>query len=399
MNNGGVNLDRPSTGRPRSETERGALPKRSGLLLAAALLGGGCVEDPSPLKYESPGPYSVGNSHFEIVDAARSRSLWVEVWYPAAESTRAAAAAGQPAEEFLVPGADRETYAKLLREAPQPGPTLRNHSALDAEPDRSSSSWPLVLFSHCMSCTRFSSFSLAERLAGHGIAVAAPDHTGGTLFDSLKGSAAFLTPDFLETRAADMRFLLDVLLDSGAGEVPSPLQGRFDADRVGIFGHSFGGATAGLVLNQDSRFKAGVAIAVPMENPLLPGPGMAAVRVPVLFLLAQEDNMVYDIGNTYIRKNFEAANSPAWKVEVADAGHMSFSDICKITDRYPAGCGEGERQTRPGEKFTYLDPSTARGIGQAYVAAFFSGTLMDEKTGIEYLAAARPANLVQVGSR
>ncbi|MBI2058948.1 MAG: prolyl oligopeptidase family serine peptidase [Nitrospirae bacterium] len=368
-------------------------------ITAAALLVGCSIDSPSPLKYESPGPYPVGNAHFEVTDAARSRTFWVEVWYPAVGSARAGASVGEPAEQFLVPGADHDTYAGLLRAAPQPGPTLVKHSATDAEADTSTAPWPLVLFSHCMSCTRFSSFSLAERLASHGIAVAAPDHTGGTLFDSLKGSAAFLTPDFLETRARDMEFLLDVLVDADSAEVPAALRGRFDSSRVGIFGHSFGGATAGLVLNQDSRFKAGLAIAVPMENPLLPGPTMAVIRVPVLFLLAKEDNMVYEIGNTYIRKNFDTANQPAWKVEVADAGHMSFSDICKVTDRYPAGCGEGERQTKPGEKFTYLDPAIARSIGQAYVTAFFSAHLKGEPAGLDFLSAPRPEALVEVRSR
>ncbi|MBI2890808.1 MAG: prolyl oligopeptidase family serine peptidase [Nitrospirae bacterium] len=349
--------------------------------------------------FESAGPYPVGNTRFRLTDEARARTLWIEVWYPAAESARPEAEKGRPVEDFLSDATDRATYANLLAAAPQPGPSVEHHSAQDGAPDPARAPWPLALFSHCMSCTRFSSFSLAERLASHGIVVAAPDHTGGTLFDSLRGEAAFLTPDFLDTREQDMHVLLDTLLTPASAQVPETLRGRFDARRVGIYGHSFGGATTGLALTRDSRYRAGLAIAVPMESPLLPGPLLEEIHVPVFFLLAVEDNMIFEIGNTYIRKNFEAAHPPAWKVEVTDAGHMSFSDFCKITENYTAGCGEGMRQTRQGEAFQYLDIQTGRAIGQAYVAAFFAAHLKDDADGRAYLDQAHPEGLVAIASK
>lgn len=370
------------------------------LVLLSVSAGLACRNDPDRgEKYFGAGSHPVGNLRSELHDSARSRSLRVEIWYPAEESYRAEAEAGHPVEEFLPEGPDRETYRKLLAEAPDPGPSRTAYSAPGAAPDTSIAPWPLVLFSHCMSCVRFAAFSIAERLASHGFAVAAPDHTGGTIFDSLAGNAAFLTPDFLETRAADMRFLLDTLLDAGAVAIPEAIRGRFDSSRVGIFGHSFGGATAGMALKQDARYKAGLAIAVPMASPLLPGVTMAEIHPPVLFLLAVEDNMIFEIGNRFIRGNFEDANPPAWMIEVADAGHMSFSDICRITENYPAGCGHGMRQTGSGEAFTYIDQSTGIDVARGYVTAFFSAYLRGEKRAEEYLARGRPEMGVEISHR
>lgn len=68
---------------------------------------------------------------------------------------------------------------------------------------------------------------------------------------------------------------------------------------MGVFGHSFGGVTAGMVLTEDTRPRAGLALAVPMENPLLPGVVVADLQVPLLFVRAIEDNSITEIGNDF----------------------------------------------------------------------------------------------------
>jgi predicted dienelactone hydrolase len=254
----------------------------------------------------------------------------------------------------------------------------------------------VLVFSHCHTCTRFSSFTIAERLASHGFVVAAPDHAGNTLFDDHLG----LTVDTLLLRAGDVRFVLTALLaDDAPAALPAGLHGALDASRAGVFGHSFGGVTTGQVLQDDARFRAGAAIAAPFENPLLPGVFMARIAQPVLFLVAREDNSIAEIGNQFIRMNFDAAPAPIWKVEVTDAGHWSFSDLCHLGDSFTPGCGDGVRQTVPGEPFTYLPIDTGRAIGSAYVTAFFAAALQGEEAGRAYLAGAHPADVVSVASR
>lgn len=382
-----------------------------GALLAAALAGAlaGCGDDTAPAPpaappgetyaVEAPGPHPVGRATIAIEDAARSRSLRVEIWYPAAESARAAAEAGHPLEDFAAEGAEREQLAALVAAAPDPGTRRRVHAAAGAPPAEGGP-FPVAAFSHCYNCTRFSIASVAERLASHGVAVVAPDHTGGTLFDDLAGNAAPLDAEFLEVRAGDLVFSLDRALDPAAPELPEDLRGRLDPDRVGVFGHSFGGVTAGRVLMEDARPRAGLALAVPMENPLLPGVAVAEIHVPLFFMVATEDNSIGELGNGFIRQNYEDANPPVMKAEVKDAGHWSFTDICGIVEGFDAGCTDDDaRQTIPGEPFTYLPIEEARGIAAAYTAAFFLATLTDDEAARDYLSRSRPAGTVDLVSR
>lgn len=382
-------------------------PRSALFALAALSFAAGCGgEEPAQKKkepppeapvFESAGPHPVGNATVTMDDVARGRTLRVEIWYPAVESARDEASEGFPIEEFAPEGAERDELAALVAAAPDPGTSRRAHAARGAAPAEGGP-FPVAAFSHCYNCTRWSTASIAERLASHGIAVVAPDHAGGTLPDALAGTAEPLGTAFLGVRAGDIEFALDRVLDPSAAELPAALRGSFDAARAGVFGHSFGGVTAGLVLMQDTRPKAGLALAVPMENPLLAGVTMKSLNVPIFFLVAKEDNSIGEIGNGIIRQNYKDANPPVWKAEVADAGHWSFTDICGLVPEFDAGCSEDVRQTT-GEPFTYVDIDVARGVAEAYVAAFFAATLMDDQAGYDYLAEARPEEVVTLESR
>lgn len=343
--------------------------------------------------WRKDGPFPVGHADFVLTDTARSRSLRVTVWYPAAESARTSADAGTNLADFYPVGSpEHATMTTLLATAPTSCVRATTHSAANAEP-AATTAWPLVAFSHCHTCTRFEATTIAERLASHGIAVIAPDHTGNTIFEGLAGTSAGLGAAFLQVRTDDMRFVLDQALDPTGTTLPANLRGKFDATRVGALGHSFGGVTTGKLLMVDPRPKAGMALAVPMAQPLLPGVDMAQIHVPVAFVLAREDNSILEIGNTFIRQNFADANPPAWLIEVADAGHFSFSDIAGIIASFDAGCGKGQRMADQSD-FTYIDNATARAIGARTVGAFFGHTLLGEATANEALMAAEPAGLV-----
>ena len=321
--------------------------------------------------YENPGPHPVGNATVVATDSARGRELTIELWFPADEAARAQAEQGHPVADFVADSGQRAQYQQLLDSAPAGCPSLRTRSARDAQAATApSEGWPLVVFSHCHECVRFSSFSIAERLASHGFVVAAPDHAGNTLFDGLAGTGVPLDTDFLQVRAGDVSFVLDVLLDAESVEVPEGLRGRLRADQVGVLGHSFGAVTSGLVVQDDPRVAAALAMASPMENPFLPGVLMSAIDKPVGFLVAVEDNSITEFGNRFMRDNFAASTQVAWKGEVIDAGHWSFSDVAGLHEPFLPGCGQAMRQT-DGTDFTYLDVSTANAIVQAYATAFF----------------------------
>jgi predicted dienelactone hydrolase len=343
--------------------------------------------------WRKDGAYPVGHADFVLTDAARKRTLRVTIWYPAAESARAAADAGINLADFYpVDSPEHATMTSLLAAAPATCVRAKTHSAASAEP-AATTNWPLVAFSHCHTCTRFESTTIMERLASHGIAVIAPDHTGNTIFEGLAGTSAGLTVEFLQTRTSDMQFVLDQALDPTNAAIPANLRGKFDASRIGALGHSFGGVTTGKLLMDDKRPKAGMALAVPMAQPVFPGVTMAQIHVPVGFVLAREDNSITVVGNTFIRNNYNDANPPAWLIEVADAGHFSFADIAGIISGFNAGCGAGKRMD-DGSDFTYLDNTIARGIGARLVGAFFGRTLLGEGSADEALMANEPAGVV-----
>ncbi len=164
------------------------------LCLVAAILAAACGNDAEPEldpRYESPGAFGVGNATLTMTDDSRDRTLTVEVWYPQQGSGQ-----GTPVEEFVVSTADQATYQGLLEEAPVGCPSTQAGSTRDAI-SAGDEPLPLLVFSHCHNCVRFSSFAIAERLASHGFVVAAPDHAGNTLFDDLAGTGVELNTEFL----------------------------------------------------------------------------------------------------------------------------------------------------------------------------------------------------------
>lgn len=348
--------------------------------------------------YESEGEHPAGHAIVPMTDATRSRTLVVQLWYPAAAGAKTAATAGTALEDLVDDATDKATLQKLVAGADPACTRKRVSSARDVEPF-GSGPFPLVAFSHCHGCTRFAAAKIAERLASHGFVVIAPDHTGNTLFDAQRGTNAPLNGAFLATRAADIRFVLDVALDGTSTAMPASLRGKLDAGKVGVFGHSYGAATTGLVLATDTRPKAGLAIGAPMENDLLPPAKMVDIKVPVLFLLAKEDNSISEIGNNLMRSNFKRGNPPLWLLEIEDAGHWSFSDVCALTPALTPGCGAGARQTEPGIDFHYLENDGARALAASYVAAFFAAELRGDANAKAFLGAAHPSGVVTAQGR
>jgi dienelactone hydrolase len=342
--------------------------------------------EPEPTSYADPGEYAVGNLAMELADPMGDRNLRVELWYPAAG---AAAGAGQALTDFALDDPDAASLAALVDVAPDTCVRKQTGSADAPELAAISGSLPTLVFSHCHGCARFSSFTLAEHLASHGFLVAAVDHAGSTVFDQLQDQLPPLDVATLELRRDDVLRVIDELLDPAAMNLPPEFVGLADGDRLGVFGHSFGAVTTGKVLQDDPRPRAGVAIAAPLENPLLPGVTMAAIEEPLMLFVAVEDNSITEFGNMAIRQNFSDANSPTWKLEFADTGHFSFSDLAGLSDYFAAGCGDGQRQT-DGTPFTYADPFEVRSLAAGRIAAFFALHLLGDEQALEQLEAEDP---------
>lgn len=345
---------------------------------------------------DKSGPYPVGTRRVEI--KVGSRTLPVQLWYPAVEAARAQAMAGVPLENIEPPGERHDTLAALVAKAPDGCTNKTMHAANAPAAFQREEPWPTVLFSHCLDCTRYSDFSSAEHIASWGFVVAAPDHEGGTLYDAQAGTSAGMTPEFLEVRAQDITGVIDVLIDEKSTAVPKDLRGKIDAQNLGVFGHAYGAVTAGLVLQNDERVRAGVLVAAPIETPKLGKVSIAKITQPSLFILAREDNSISEADNLALRNNYENYPNEAWLLEVIDAGHWTFSDVCGLVEEFQAGCGEGTRQSSlvTDVKFTYLDNEIGRGIGKAYTLAYFGRELTEDPVAGEYLKLPKPSQYVTI---
>lgn len=343
------------------------------------------------LAVESAGPHGVGFRRAVTTDPASARTFPLYIWYPTATPSGTF-----PVEEML-PEPDRATYAGLLAAADPGCPTRTAHATVDAAP--AADSFPVIGFSHCHECTGFSATSIAERLASHGFIVVSAEHTGNTLWNQLAGDGLPLDTATLDLRVGDLAWAITQARTASQVPAWTDLAAVADLDpaHTGVFGHSFGSVTAGMYAQ---RYDVGAAfgLAAPMQNPLLPGVDVPTLDVPLGFLVAVEDNSITELGNNLIRSNFTSAPLESWKIEVADAGHWSVSDVVGVVDGFAPGCGMGERQT-DGQPFTYLDAATGRGIAASYVTAFFRYTLQGHAGAAVYLATARPEGTVTVETR
>lgn len=330
-----------------------------GLVVCTVACGSPAV--PPDRSVEEPGPHHVGTSRIETSDSITAYTI--QLWYPTTGDESDVAVEELEAEP-------RRTQYRDMLAAASACPTRTLHVAVDGAPV--AGSFPLVVLSHCHSCTRLSNASTAVRLASHGFIALSIDHTGDTLWDQLAGHTGTLDAAGLQRRVDDVTFALTMPIANA------------DMSNVGIVGHSFGGVTAGRVAQIDERIVSAASLAAPMENPLIPGVTLAEIHKPVWFLVAKEDNSITEFGNKFIRDNFATAPGEAWKAEVADAGHWSVSDLAGLTTMFAPGCGEGVRQTDD-TAFTYMDPVVGRDLTASYVTAFFRATLQEDAGARAYL--------------
>jgi predicted dienelactone hydrolase len=142
-------------------------------------------------------------------------------------------------------------------------------------------------------------------------------------------------------RVADVDLLITEML-AASSSTDGPFAGSIDAERVGVTGHSFGGFTAlasvGGYTNDlgtlpgDDRIDAVVAMAPASE--LNSAEELEAVDVPTLLVSGTRDVTTPIDPDT--EKAWELVSGrPLWRVDLVDAGHQSFTDVCDYQQLLP----------------------------------------------------------------
>ena len=224
------------------------------------------------------GKHSIGSTIHHWTDQERKewftddpndvRQIMVQLWYPAQKTKKAE----------MTPYLDKidlrsQTMAKAGKFPPQLIKHLEltktnSHLNLKAEPE--AAPLPIIIISHGITGMRHIHTSLAEKLSNNGYLVIALDHSYDanlTIFPD--GSVADYRSDItgfpdsvsirkkqLQTRAADVQFVINQLIKIQSGKIKHQLNGYLDLNRIGVAGHSYGGGTSIMVSYLDPRVKA-----------------------------------------------------------------------------------------------------------------------------------------------
>lgn len=293
------------------------------------------------------GPHHVGATMLDLKDTSRAdpwvpsdpaRELMVTMWYPT-DATRGTTIRYETTAESegYVAGKHLEDYV-----APDSLSEVSTHAYLDAPPAGQPHSLPLIVLSPGYTAQRSSLTSLAEDLASHGYVVATIDHTYETyaiqFSDGRIATCATCAiddqdtffPKLFQVHAADVSFVLNEL----TGTYPVWSGARLiDASRIGMAGHSAGGAAALSTMLADSRVDAGVDMDGTTYDQL-PGGGLAR---PFLFLGTQAEHSPGQ-DSTW---DHDFGRLTGWRrwLTVAGTAHSSFVDYGAFADEIGVDLG------------------------------------------------------------
>jgi predicted dienelactone hydrolase len=272
----------------------------------------------------------VGTSTLDFKDKARSRNLTTEIWFSAAA------------------GSKPQGFSPLL-------PIGTIEIARNAQPDPAFVKRPLIVVSHGNWGTRFSQGWLARQLVLAGYVVITPSHPG-TMNDNRNMAGAIR----LWERSQDVRVVLDQVL---ADPQWAPL---IDAQRIGFWGHSFGGWTGVSLaggrfdvqqmmaqcaqqqpkdmycegaLTDEAKAVPTTGSADDFHDPRIkafylaasgPGVGMSseslqAIKMPMAFDTAKLDTVLAPNENAH----YLAKTIPGATEVTRDVGHFSYVPMCK----------------------------------------------------------------------
>lgn len=318
------------------------------------------VPQPEPWTAVEPGEYSVGVATVTLDDPTGVRPLTVDVWFPIDDSVDASALG--PQQYTLLPGVYYESPAALSASADQ---------------IETSQQFPLIVYSHGSSGLRYIHSSYTEALASHGYVVVAADHTGNTAVDYIAGTTA-PGEEVVLNRLADVRRLIDAFVDT-SDPVAGPFATHVDPERIVVTGHSAGGftalATATGYSNDlgdavgDDRVDAVVTLAPAVGSSFFTDELLASFDVPMMVVVGTNDQTT-PVDPNVTRLWDLSSGTPAYRVELVDGAHQTFTDLCQYLEFLPSldtvpevitativdfasqGCSPGDLDTRRAAELT-----------------------------------------------
>ncbi|BEL06973.1 hypothetical protein Q0Z83_051640 [Actinoplanes sichuanensis] len=324
-----------------------------------------------PLQLSAPtGRFPVGATELYLKDTSRpdpwvpeqtARELMVTLWYPTntPQGTRTEYLSAEESR-LLIEGKHLDGVP------PEIFSTVGTYAIDGAKPAGRAHSLPLIVLSPGWTQPIVTLTGLAEDLASHGYVVAGINHTYETYAITfpdgrITGCAACAFDNdrkffgkLYQSRAADVSFVLDEL----TGRHPKwPGARLIDPSRIGVAGHSAGGASALAALVRDRRIDAGIDVDGTTNSGGDPVVPVTGVNRPALVLTS--DDHLPDGHDQWLAADF--TNLTGWKrwIAVTGADHASFTDLGIFADQLGIDIGA----TTPGVRATE--------ITRRYVRAMF----------------------------
>jgi predicted dienelactone hydrolase len=346
-----------------------ALLAMLGVLGVGALVGSLWLERRTEITLPTPtGAFAVGRSIYDWTDDAKldalapapgvKRELLVWIWYPSAAGQSVpmddyvpaqVRAPARPSGGPLIFRLRSWVFGLLTRDESK----VHGHSARDPEVSPHPGSYPVVIMRAGASAPVMNYSTLAEDLASHGYVVVgfdAPYRTGLVVFpggrviarrpennpELFSGEAlTLLANKLLAAWTGDIAFVLDRLEQLNASDPSGKFTDRLDMTRVGVFGHSFGGATAAQFCSQDSRCKAGIDVDGSLHGSVI----QTGIHKPFMFLGSERGDfssnaevrqILTDIQSVYDRLPADER----LRVVIRGANHFTFSDDGALLKSY-----------------------------------------------------------------
>lgn len=295
------------------------------------------------------GPYIIGSSTHHWVDPDRmewftdenpddNRQIMVQLWYPGKKGIR----------DQQTPYLDRlDVRAKTMGVAGGFPSFLVKHveltetnSFLKLVPDDRGAPYPIIIISHGITGMRQMHTTLAEQFANNGYLVVGLNHSydanltifpDGSMADyrsNITGhtDSVKIRRQQIQTRATDISFLLDQLEKIQSGKIKHVLNGYLDLNRIGIAGHSFGGATSILISHSDQRIKA-TAVLDSWMNPVPINVLNAGLSQPFLYMGRPSwSDSDYPSNNDPLMPFINNNIGPSYWVTIKNSLHLDYSD-------------------------------------------------------------------------
>ncbi|MDR0266892.1 dienelactone hydrolase family protein [Paenibacillus sp.] len=302
---------------------------------------------PVSLFNKPTGPFMVGTSLYHWVDDRREelftkdpndrRELMVQIYYPAGDK-------GEGNREPFIRNA-HEVAKGLEADVSVPAFVLghlnlvKSNAFTEARLSDAENRYPVLIFSHGLNGFRNQNTFEVEELASQGYIILCIDHAydaAATVYPG--GRTAYFQSANLTDLAdrdrhiklwqEDTAFVLDQVEKLNRGDVDDRFTGRIDTSRIGMFGHSYGGATAAQMLVEDTRIKAAINMDGLLYGSNMPDTGIGK---PFLSMSAEiiddplEDSMVVKV------RNERALAGGGMSMVIPHTDHTSFTDFHLIS--------------------------------------------------------------------